>query len=531
MGGKRPFLRHAVAELRRRHVFSTVAAYVVAGWLLLQVADATFEPLGLPAWAQRALILAVIAGFPVACVLAWFFDVSGWTIRRTAAAAAPAEGADEARRTTPPEASVAILPFTDLSQAQDQDWFCDGLSEEIIDALCCVRGLRVASRTASFRYRDGSVDPRTIGRELGVGAILEGSVRRQDERLRISVQLVDADSGYHLWSEAYDRRMADVFAIQGEIARSVARALKLSLTGPAAEQRGRFAPRNLEAYEYYLRGRQLVGQTTSTAWQHAPTLFRNSIEKDPEFAQAHAGLADILAQAVLWRFARREDVLPEATAASRRALELAPNLAEAHVAHGHVLSLAGQNEAATRAFERALELNPALHEANLYFARHLYALGDFARAAACFEAAFRARPDDHSVLALAVNAFESAGQRQRADAVARTALDGLEHQLKLEPENSRLHALAGQLHLRQGDAEAGRRHVETALRLRPDDFSTRYNAACFYSQSGELERALDLLEQQAAGSAGWMAHDSDLAPLRGHPRFEALLARLGDDAA
>ena len=225
------------AELRRRRVLRALGAYVVVGWLLLQVADATFEPLGLPLWAQRALIIAVIAGIVPAAMLAWVFDLTRarpGAHRQGRAPPAP-RLLDPARRRRPAAtgrcdagrparagarrpmsaiASIAVLPFTDLSQAHDHDWFCDGLAEEIIDSLCCVRGLRVASRTASFRFRDGSVDPREIGRLLNVDAILEGSVRVAGERLRVTAQLVDAGNGYHRWSETYERQVADVFAIQ-----------------------------------------------------------------------------------------------------------------------------------------------------------------------------------------------------------------------------------------------------------------------------------------------------------------------------
>ncbi|MBL8272303.1 MAG: hypothetical protein JNJ74_00735, partial [Xanthomonadales bacterium] len=299
-----------LGEFRRRRVFRVAAAYLVFGWLLLQVADATFEPLGLPAWSQRVLIFAVAAGFVLACVLAWIYDYTAGRVVRTPPMPVAAAGAEvvaqAAGAVAAPAAqggsSVAILPFTDLSPEHDQDWFCDGLAEEIINAMCCVRGLRVASRTASFRFRDGSVDPREIGRLLAVEAILEGSVRKAGDRVRVTAQLIGAGDGYHLWSETWERRMEDIFAIQDEIARKVAQALKRTLAGEAEGRSERYAPRNLEAYEFYLRGRQLAGQTTVRAWHQAPPMFRRAIALDPDYAQAHAGLADILSQLILWRY-------------------------------------------------------------------------------------------------------------------------------------------------------------------------------------------------------------------------------------
>jgi adenylate cyclase len=520
-------LKRQFDELRRRRVFRTAAAYLVVGWLLLQVADVTFDPLGLPPWTQRALIIAVAAGLLPVCVLAWIFDIRAGRIVRTPeapAAALPAPAGPVSNI-----ASIAILPFADLSQARDQDWFCDGLAEEIIDSLCCVRGLRVASRTASFRFRDGSVDPREIGRLLSVDAILEGSVRKAGERLKITAQLIDAHDGYHLWSESFERDVADVFAIQGEIARNVAQALKLSLKGSVAGRFQRYAPRSMEAYEYYLRGRKLAGATSSTAWREAPKMFRRAIEHDPNYAQAYAGLADSLAQQILWRFQTAEEVLPEATAAAARALELAPDLAEAQVALGHLRSIAGDHDGAVAAFDRAIALNPALREAWYYYARHCYAHGDHARAAELFLTTYRTQPDEYVVLALAVGALDASGDSRRAEAVAKQALAGLLHQSELEPDNARLVYMAAGLQQRLGNTAAGRVLAEKALAMRPDEFATLYNVACFYSLAGEADRALDLLEQAVqlgGGYADWFAHDADLKAVRQHPRFQALLSEI-----
>ncbi|HEX3123333.1 MAG TPA: hypothetical protein VHQ21_08535 [Rhodanobacteraceae bacterium] len=564
------------AEFRRRRMFRAMVAYFVGAWLLLQIASVTFPPLGLPEWMQRALIIALAIGVIPAFVLAWIYDLTAHGIVRTdamhrndlatadssqlqapsyrRAAAAPPVDAPSAEESngdsaepgcdaavcaaaaapSPGDASIAILPFADLSPARDQDWFCDGLAEEIIDALCCVRKLRVASRTASFRYRDGRVDPREIGRQLRVGAILEGSVRKAGERLRITAQLIDAASGFHLWSETYDRRLEDVFAIQSEIARKVSAALRVSLTGDVAARLERYAPRNMQAHEFYLRGRQLVGKISDMEWRQAASMFRRAIELDPEYAAAHAGLADVLAQRLLWRFARAEEVMPEATRAAHRALDLAPDLAEAHVALGHVRSLTGDNEGATRAFERALALNPELFEAYLHYARHSQSQGQYQRAAELFRAAYDLRPDDSTVLALGVTALDASGNKAAADVAAREAEKGLRHQVELDPDNARAHYMLGGMLARLGQSEAGKVHIEVALRLRPDDYSTLYNAACYYSLAGEPERAIDLLEhacELGGGSRDWFEHDSDLNPLRSHPRFQRMMARLSGSPA
>ena len=283
-------------------------------------------------------------------------------------------------RACPPAPSVATLPFTDLSEAKDQDYFCDGLAEEILSALTRVHGLQVASRTSSFRFRGGDTDARDIGRLLNVAAIMAGSVRKAGDRVRVTAQLIDAGNGYHLWLENFDRRLEDIFAIQEEIARRVVDALRVSLNTPRRSTSGVMHRGTWRAYEFYLRGRQLEGHTTRVSWHHAPQMFRRAIELDPDYAQAHAGLADALTELLLWRLARREDVLDEARTDSRRALELAPVLAEVQVAHAHVLLLACEHEAATNAFERAIALNPRLYEAHYYYGRHCFTCGRLERA-------------------------------------------------------------------------------------------------------------------------------------------------------
>ena len=528
-----PF-RQAFAELRRRRMFRVIAVYLVVGWLLIQVSGATFGPLGLPDWALKLVIVLVGLGFVIACALAWTYDISGRGIERTPAAAdcCPPDVASAviAPAVAAPDASVAILPFADMSEARDQDYFCDGLAEEILNALASIQGMRVASRTSSFRFRDGTTDARDIGRALNVATIMEGSVRKAGERVRVTAQLIDAGNGYHLWSENFDRGLEDIFAIQEEIARSVARALRVSLKTPEALDIGRNAPQNLRAYEFCLRGRQMRAMKSTATWRSAPEMFRRAIELDPDYAQAHAGLADALVDLLAWRLVKPEDVLDEALAAGKRALELAPQLAEAHVARGNTLSLAGEAEAASSSFERAIELNPELYEAHYYFARHLYAQGRDAAAVEEFEAAHRARPDEFQALTLAVNAADASGDRARGDALSRRALALALAEADADPENGRARYLAAGMQARLGDVPGGRRNAEAALRLHPDDFGTIYNVACFYAQVGESDRALDLLDRAIATGQGfrtWIEHDHDLDSLHGLPRFHEIVARLG----
>jgi adenylate cyclase len=524
-------LKQSFAEFRRRRVFRVVAVYVLTGWILIQLGSAVFEPLGLPSWSMRLLVVLLVLGFVLACVLAWAYDVGPRGIERTPRAGT-ARVPPDAKRVAAPGASIAILPFNDLSEAHDQAYFCDGLAEEILNVLAAIPDLRVASRTSSFRFRGGDVDAREIGQALNVAAIMEGGVRKAGDRVRVTAQLIDAGNGYQLWSETFDRRLEDIFAIQEEIARNVARALRVSLKGAAKlDSCTCNAPRDMRAYEFYLRGRQIQSLKSSDNWTKAPEMFRRAIALDPDYAHAHAGLADSLAQLLIWRIIQPERVLAEAVGSARRALELAPNLAEAHVAHANTLSLAGDHEGAVASFRRAIELNPELYEAHYYFGRHCYARGNYAPAIEQFEAAHRVRPDEFQALSLACNAADSLGDKTRGDALTRLGLPAALAEVASDPENGRALYLAAGMQVRLGDIEGGRRNIEAALRLQPDDFGTLYNAACTYAKMGDPERAFDLLERAISvghGFRDWIEHDSDLDSLRSLPRYRGIMAHLED---
>src|SRR6185503_10474918 len=246
---------------------------------------------------------------------------------------AVAPGSDPAAAPAEPSVpSIAVLPFVDMSPGRDQEYFCEGLAEELINALTRLRGVRVAARTSSFQFRGESLDVRTIAERLKVRTVLEGSVRKAGERLRIMVQLIEAAGGYHLWSERYDRELKDVFAIQEEIAESVARALSLVLSDQERDVLQRRPTSSLEAYDFYLKGRRCLAHL-STNLRFAAPHFRRAIDLDPRFALAWAGLAEAGFWLYSWWGGHPED-LRQADEASRRALELAPELAEVHVARG-----------------------------------------------------------------------------------------------------------------------------------------------------------------------------------------------------
>ena len=259
--------------------------------------------------------------------------------------------------------SIAILPFVDRSEDAANVFLGDGLAEEITNALGRVRSLRVAARTSAFAFRDSRLDVRRIGEALGVGAVLEGSVRRSGEALRMTVQLIDVASGYNLWAERYDRTMKELLAIQDEIARGVAQALRGALSETDRHALVRAAPPDAAAYEYYLRGRQFFHQARKRSLEFALGLFRRAIEIDPGFALAHAGLADCCS--LLHMYYPSSGELACADETSRRALELAPDLAETHAARGFALFQLGRGDEAAAEFQTAMHLGPALVERRL----------------------------------------------------------------------------------------------------------------------------------------------------------------------
>jgi TolB-like protein/Flp pilus assembly protein TadD len=430
-----------------------------------------------------------------------------------------------------PVASIAVLPFADLSPAKDQDYFCDGIAEELLGALCCVGGLRVAARGSAFQFKGRSVDAREVGRALGVATLLEGSVRKAGNKVRITAQLVSTGDGYQLWSETFDRGLEDIFATQEEIARSVVRALQVRISGAEEGRLARVGTRNTQAFEMYLRGRKFLMMHGETMLRLARQMFRGAIEADPRYAQAHAGLADADFMMNQWNFDldQADSRLREALAASEEALRLDPQLAEAHVSRANVLSLLGRGEDAERDFRRALELNPSLSDACYFYGRHLWGSGRTREAAEMFEEAARKNPEDYASMALLLTVCLGTGDEERARAVARQVVEAVERRLRHDPGDARALYLGAGSYAHLGERERALEYVARALELYPDELATLYNAACMYARMGEKERALDLLDRAIAGGRGsrqWIDHDSDLDSLRADPRFQEIVGRL-----
>ena len=424
--------------------------------------------------------------------------------------------------------TIAVLPFADMSPEHNQDYLCDGLAEELINALTHIDGLRVAARTASFQFRGGAADVRDIGRQLGVGALLDGSVRKAADRLRVTVQLVDVRTGYHLWSERFDRTLDDVFAIQDQIAESVATLLRGGVLS-GRERRGLLRPHTgVEAYEYYLRARQHLPRMTRPDLEKSGQNFQRAIDLDANYGPAFAGLAMVHATLYEWFGARDEDVAAAARA-SDHALELAPSLAEAHVARGCALALSRRYDEAAGEFEAAIQLNPNLFDAYYYFARTMFAAGEIERSAELFRNAGSVRQEDFQSPILLAQALRMLGRAAEAELANREGIRRAEHVLALNPRDGRALSIGSVALFEDGQVARALEWSERSVELYPEDPSSLINAACVRIKSREYERALELLERvfgRGWGKRDWIEHDPDYDALRDDPRFQRLLKKL-----
>ncbi|MCG6927582.1 MAG: protein kinase [Acidobacteria bacterium] len=426
-------------------------------------------------------------------------------------------------------ASVAVLPFADMSAEKDQDYFCEGIAEELINGLGRIENLRVASRTSSFQFKGTALDVREIGRRLDVSTVLEGSVRKAGDRLRITAQLANVDDGYRLWSDRYDREMKDVFAIQDEIAESIVAALEVTLSPKERRALQNVATRDVEAYEYYLRGRKFFYQMNEKAFEFSRQMYGRAIEIDPAYALAYTGIADCCS--FLYQYADSSEAnLKGAEQASRKALDLDPDLAEAHASRGLALSLGGTFEEAEAEFEEALRRDPRLYEAYYFYGRACLAHGRYDKATELFGKACEVRPESYEAPSFLEQALRGLGAPQeKIERASRRTVELVERHVELNPDDARALYLGGGCLLTLGDRERAMEWGRRARAIDPGDPMILYNVACLFSQAGESEPAIEALEGAVDAGFGhreWIEHDSDFDPVRESPRFQKLLARL-----
>src|SRR5438477_5169257 len=427
-----------------------------------------------------------------------------------------------------PEKSIAVLAFVNMSNDPENEFFSDGIAEEIINALSKVKALRVASRTSSFAFKGKNENIGDVGRKLKVHTVLEGSVRKSGNRLRVTAQLINVTDGYHLWSERYDRQLEDIFEIQDEIAGNIVHALRVVLGEDEKRAIEKAPTENVQAYEYYLRGRQIQHQMRRSALQYARRMFDRAIEIDPNFARAHAGIADCCSFLYMYWDASKAN-LDAANASSQRALELDPASAEAHTSRGVALTLRRDYPGARREFDLALSLNPVLYEAHYFYGRACFTEGKFEDALLHYRNAWRVRPEDYQAILLSMDALAKLGRDDEILEAARQGIKLADAHLELNPDDARAWYLSAAALVRLGQTDQALERGRRAFAVDPEDAGVLYNLGCTYALAGLSEAAIDHLNkavQNGFGQREWLENDSALDPIRGDPRFDALMRKL-----
>jgi serine/threonine-protein kinase len=573
-----------IAELKRRKVFKVGAAYLVIAWLAVQAASIAFPTFEAPLWALRVFILVCLLGFPIAVVMAWVFDATpegvkfdgnvsgnkrvfagaavlvvlalGWyfygqpafrkgDVTKPTAIAAPAVAAA-------PEKSIAVLPFVDMSEGKDQEYFSDGLSEQLLNALAQLPELHVAGRTSSFYFKGHNEDLREIGRKLNVATVLEGSVAKSGDTLRVTAQLINAEDGYHLWSQTYDRPFHDVFALQDEIAGNVVAALKLKLLPGHAPATPRSS--SPESYDQYLLGLALMRQTSLDGWNRAIAAFGRAVALDPGFAPALAGLAEAEYEVSYNNTDATGVIAAQARALQRaeRAIAIAPTLADGYRTRGRLRSESAFDQSGAMAdFTRALELNPGDSGSQQKLGDLLRCLGRFDEGQAALDKALDLDPLSVPAMVSLANLYKSRGDFAQAERY-------FERALQLSPDSSYALEGLGETLLMEGklpqalattqrQPDEARRLYVTAMvqhslgdRAQSDqalhELERRFGAGwafqvgAAYAWRGERDKAFAWLERsyrQQDGGLLLTKTDRLLAGLRSDPRFPALLRKVG----
>jgi adenylate cyclase len=423
--------------------------------------------------------------------------------------------------------SIAVLPFVNMSGDPEQEYFSDGITEDIITDLSKVSGLSVVARNTAFTYKGKPVKVPEVAKELGVDFVVEGSVRKAGSRVRVTGQLINGKDDRHVWADRYDRDLTDIFAIQDEITHAIVEQLKVKLLPQEKKSIKQTPTDNIEAYTFYLRGRQFMERHTKGYYQLARQMFAKAVELDRHYARAYAGIADC--DSFLFLQYHMENVATDdILAISAKALALDSRLAEAHASQGLALSLEKRYEEAAAEFEEAIALDPNSFEGYYFYARACFTQGKLEKAAALFERVAEVKPDDYQSLILLVQIYQSLGRERDKQDAARRGVERAERDLALHPDNPRSACLGAGALTVLGENDRAREWLSRALAIDPHDIWTQYNAACVYSMLGDLESAFDLLERLLPHVGyelrfGWIKHDSSLDPLRSHPRYQKIL--------
>ena len=426
-----------------------------------------------------------------------------------------------------PKPSIAVLPFVNMSGDPEQEYFGDGIAEDLITDLSKVSGLFVLARNSTFACKGKPVDVRELSRKLNVRYVLEGSVRKAGARVRITAQLIDGENGRHVWADRFDRELTDIFAVQDEITHNIVDALMVRLLPAERRALAGQPTADVEAYQHYLRGRQFFHRQDKRSHGIARRLFERACEIDPLYARALAAIADC--DAFLYLHSVSGASPSKILAISARALELQPDLPEAHASRGLALYVHGRFAEAEHEFQTALRLDPNLFETWYFYGRAKFVGGKMAEAAKLFERAAEIHPDNSYATSMLANIYRSLDRPADTRAAATETLQRAQREPERHPDNTRAAYLCGIMLAVLGETERAREWLSFALAIEPDDFLTVYNVACGHALLGDLDSALELLERALPSARedtkAWLRHDRDLDPLREHPRFVELLRR------
>jgi len=513
--------RSFIAELKRRKVIRVGIAYLVAAWLLLQVADVILDPFKVPQWFMTALIILVALGFPFALIMAWAFQLTPDGVKRDSAEKATDASPIPVQNDSAPAAlSVAVLPFVDISPDQDNEHFTDGLTEELLNALRRIPDLRVASRTSCFAFKGKDADVAEVAEKLRINHLIEGSVRKSGENLRVAVQLIETASDTHLWSESYDEGLEEIFSMQQDISRKICDALQITLRPQDAPKPSTNDP---QAYDYYLRGLGFFTSKGAADLKYAIDMFGRATELDPEFTDAWTQLAISLAMNAIYH----GDVnsVERAARAAHELLKLAPEESNTYSAVGMSLLAAEKYPEAIIQFEKAIAIDPNSFEAHNNYSRAAFHHGDLRKALEMLEKAAQCEPEDWESVLLSVQLYKKFGDKKGLMKACDEGVKRAERFLKIYPNNQRAYYLAAFAFLDLGEKQKGDQWIEKALQIAPDDPATRYNAGCYFAETGDFDRAFDNL-RGSVSSRSWIENDPSLDPLRDDPRFPAYLETL-----
>jgi non-specific serine/threonine protein kinase len=422
------------------------------------------------------------------------------------------------------ERSIAVLYFENLSGVKDDEYLRDGVTEDIITELSKIKGLKTFSRTAILGYRDKTVTTTQVGQQLGAAFVLTGSIRRAGNRLRINAQLVDAETDFPIWSERYDREMEDVFALQDEIAHKIAEALRITLSPQEQQAIAARPTENLQAYDFYLRGKSYQRRRTRQDLEFSLQMYERAVQADPEFALAHAGIANVC---VLYYFDYDAEAkwIERAAVASDRASAHGPGLPEVLTAEAWIRYREGKHAEAVELVRQAVEKKPDCEGAYYLLGRALFSSGRHREMEEISETAISAAGDDYNVYVPILNSLGALGKADRLRSFRQRMTQALEEQIVKVPEDARARSLLAVLYALLGRAEDSIREMQFATTLRPSDPTLAYNCACTYCQLGRKAEALESLKkawQLGYRDAEWVRKDPDLEILYGDPEFEKL---------